>query len=61
MTVNLESVPCRSKRVASSLDTLIWARDALFHLSDLPARPKRPRCGSRRIALLFDIRELKTS
>ena len=37
------------------LDTLIWTRGAQFPLSDLPTRLKCPRCGSRRVALLFNI------
>ena len=37
------------------LETLIWTRGAAFPLSLLSERLKCPRCGSRRVALLFDL------
>jgi hypothetical protein len=37
------------------LDTLIWTRGASFPVSMLEGRLKCPRCGSRRIVLLFDL------
>ena len=38
-----------------NMETLIWTRGAQFPLSNLATRLKCPRCGSRQIALLFDI------
>jgi hypothetical protein len=35
------------------LRTLVWTRGASFPLSDLPSRLKCPRCGSRRVTLLY--------
>ncbi len=35
------------------LTTLVWTRGAAFPLSDLASRLKCPRCGSRRVALVF--------
>lgn len=37
------------------LQTLIWTRGSDFPISMLAERLKCPRCGSRRVALLFDI------
>jgi hypothetical protein len=37
------------------LDTLIWTRGAAFPVSMLEGRLKCPRCGSRRVVLLFDL------
>jgi hypothetical protein len=37
------------------LDTLIWTRGGAFPVSMLEGRLKCPRCGSRRIGLLFDL------
>lgn len=37
------------------LDTLIWTRGAAFPVSMLSERLKCPRCGSRKVALLFDL------
>jgi hypothetical protein len=37
------------------LDTLVWTRGAAFPISMLTERLKCPRCGSRRVALLFDL------
>jgi len=37
------------------LSTLVWTRGAPFPLSDLASRLKCPRCGSRRITLLFHV------
>lgn len=37
------------------LDTLIWTRGATFPVSMLESRLKCPRCGSRRVVLLFDL------
>jgi len=36
------------------LETLIWTRGASFPVSMLESRLKCPRCGSRRVVLLFD-------
>jgi hypothetical protein len=37
------------------LDTLIWSRGGAFPISMLEGRLKCPRCGSRRVVLLFDL------
>jgi hypothetical protein len=37
------------------LDTLIWTRGAVFPVSMLESRLKCPRCGSRRVVVLFSI------
>lgn len=37
------------------LDTLIWTRGGTFPISMLEGRLKCPRCGSRRVVLLFDL------
>jgi DNA-directed RNA polymerase subunit RPC12/RpoP len=37
------------------LETLIWTRGAAFPISMLEGRLKCPRCGSRRVVLLFDL------
>jgi hypothetical protein len=38
-----------------SMETLVWTRGRALPLSKLPERLKCPRCGSRRIRLLYDI------
>ena len=37
------------------LETLLWTRGAAFPVSMLEGRLKCPRCGSRRVVLLFDM------
>lgn len=37
------------------LSTLVWTRGAPFPVSDLASRLKCPRCGSRRVALIFHL------
>jgi hypothetical protein len=37
------------------LETLVWTRGADFPFARLESRMKCPRCGSRRVVLLFDI------
>jgi hypothetical protein len=37
------------------LDTLVWAPGGAFLVSVLEGRFKCPRCGSRRVVLLFDL------
>jgi hypothetical protein len=37
------------------LETLVWTRGADFPIARLESRMKCPRCGSRRVVLLFDI------
>ena len=37
------------------MKTLIWTRGAGFPLARLESRLKCPRCGSRRVALLFEV------
>jgi hypothetical protein len=37
------------------LHTLIWTRGAAFPLSSLESRLKCPLCGSRRVAVIFDV------
>jgi hypothetical protein len=36
------------------LQTLVWPRGAAFPLAQLESRLKCPRCGSRRVVLLFE-------
>jgi hypothetical protein len=45
---------CRAS-IRLDLDTLVWTRGAAFAVSMLERRLKCPRCGSRRIVLLFDL------
>jgi hypothetical protein len=42
-------------RYELDLETLIWTRGSAFPISQLSERLKCPRCGSRRVALLFDL------
>lgn len=42
-------------RIRLDLETLIWTRGRAFPVSMLESRLKCPRCGSRRIVLLFDL------
>lgn len=37
------------------LHTLVWTRGLAFPLSDLATRLRCPRCGSRRVTILFKI------
>jgi hypothetical protein len=37
------------------LDSLVWTRGAAFPVLELGTRLKCPLCGSRRVALLFDL------
>jgi DNA-directed RNA polymerase subunit RPC12/RpoP len=37
------------------LHTLVWTRGAAFPISQLDGRLKCPLCGSRRVALIFDL------
>jgi hypothetical protein len=37
------------------LKTLVWTRGAAFPISGLDSRLKCPLCGSRRVALIFDL------
>lgn len=41
--------------VELDLATLVWTRGAAFPLSMLDGRLKCPRCGSRRVAVVFDV------
>jgi hypothetical protein len=41
-------------RYELDLESLIWTRGAVYPLSMLPERLRCPRCGSRRVVLLFD-------
>ena len=41
-------------RAALDLATLVWTRGAAFPLSSLESRLKCPRCGSRRIVVMFE-------
>lgn len=41
--------------VRLDLDTLIWTRGAAFPVSMLEGRLKCPRCGTRRVVLLFGL------
>jgi hypothetical protein len=42
-------------RAELDMKTLVWARGAAFPLSNLDSRLKCPVCGSRRVALIFDL------
>jgi hypothetical protein len=42
-------------RAELDLPTLVWTRGAAFPLARLESRLKCPRCGSRRIALMFSV------
>lgn len=42
-------------RYELDIETLIWTRGAQFPVSMLESRLKCPRCGSRRVVLLFDM------
>jgi hypothetical protein len=42
-------------RIELDLATLIWTRGAVFPVSMLEGRLKCPRCGSRRVVVLFDL------
>ncbi len=44
---------CRH-RAELDLATLVWTRGAAFPLSSLESRLKCPRCGSRRIVIIFE-------
>jgi hypothetical protein len=37
------------------LHTLIWTRGTAFSLTSLEARLKCPMCGSRKVAVIFDV------
>jgi hypothetical protein len=41
-------------RAELDLETLVWTRGATFPLSGLESRLKCPRCGSRRIVVMFE-------
>jgi DNA-directed RNA polymerase subunit RPC12/RpoP len=41
-------------RAELDLPTLVWTRGAAFPLSALESRLKCPRCGSRRIVIMFE-------
>jgi hypothetical protein len=41
--------------IGLDLDTLVWTRGADFPVSMLTERLKCPQCGSRKVALLFDL------
>jgi hypothetical protein len=41
--------------IRPDLETLIWTRGGAFPISMLEGRLKCPRCGSRRVLLLFDL------
>jgi hypothetical protein len=43
------------KRSHLDMETLVWTRGAAFPLSRLESRLKCPRCGSRNVALIFDV------
>jgi hypothetical protein len=45
-------------RYALDIETLLWTRGARFPLSRLSGFLKCPRCGSRRVALMFDIPQI---
>jgi hypothetical protein len=41
--------------IALDLETLIWTRGEKFPISMLESRLKCPRCGSRRVVLMFGL------
>jgi hypothetical protein len=51
----MKSVRECTYRYELDLRTLIWTRGRDFPLSHLESRLKCPRCGSRRVAILFDV------
>ena len=51
------SRPCQH-RYELDLETLLWMRGARFPLSRLSGFLKCPRCGSRQIAVMFDIPQI---
>ena len=51
----LKSIRECTESTELDLETLVWTRGADFPLSGLGSRLKCPRCGSRRVVLLFDL------
>ena len=51
----MKSIRECKESIRLDLDTLVWTRGAEFPLSMLESRLKCPRCGSRRIILLFGL------
>jgi DNA-directed RNA polymerase subunit RPC12/RpoP len=47
---------CATPRTSAELDlkTLVWTRGEQFPLDQLGSRLKCPRCGSRRVTLVFE-------
>jgi DNA-directed RNA polymerase subunit RPC12/RpoP len=43
------------------LHTLVWTRGAAFPISQLDGRLKCPLCGSRRVALIFDLPKVQVA
>lgn len=42
-------------RAGLDLPTLVWTRGADFPIARLESRLKCPHCGSRRVAIIFDV------
>jgi DNA-directed RNA polymerase subunit RPC12/RpoP len=55
MRVGMKTIRECKARVEIGLETLIWARGESFPLSMLEGRLKCPRCGSRRVVVLFGL------
>jgi hypothetical protein len=51
---NTRSTAKRRHRVELSLETLAWTRGRNMPLSGLRERMMRPRCGNRRVNLIFE-------
>jgi hypothetical protein len=51
----MKSIRQCNARYDLDLQTLVWTRGAAFPISMLVGRLKCPRCGSRRIALMFNL------
>ncbi len=51
----MKTVAACKESIRLDLDSLIWTRGAAFPVSMLESRLKCPRCGSRRVVLLFDL------
>jgi hypothetical protein len=51
----MKSVRACLGRDELDLKTLVWSRGAAFPISGLDSRLKCPLCGSRRVALIFDL------
>ncbi len=51
----MKSIRACTASIALDLESLVWTRGAAFPVSGLATHLKCPRCGSRRVALLYDL------